>query len=79
MVAKGYKGSKCKQYNFYSFSFLSIDGIDKTRWSCPWNSDQNCTQNWWVSRGGWVEAGGVVGSRGWMCRGCGVQGVEVGV
>ena len=26
MVAKGYKGSKCKQYNFYCFSFLSIDG-----------------------------------------------------
>ena len=19
--------------------------FDKTRWSCPWNNDQNCTQN----------------------------------
>ena len=24
--------------------------FDKTRWSCPWNSDQNCTQN---SARGW--------------------------
>ena len=34
---------------------LSIDGIDKTRRSCPWNSDQNYTQisarEWWGSRG----------------------------
>ena len=42
---------------------LSIDGIDKTRWSCPWNRDQNCTQN--SARGGggvqrWVDRG-VVG------------------
>ena len=47
--------------------------FDKTRWSCPWNSDQNCTQN--SSRGGrgegvWggMSRGGgglvVVGSRG---------------
>ena len=31
--------------------------FDKTKWSCPWNSDQNCTQNY--ARGGGV---GVVGS-----------------
>ena len=49
--------------------------FDKTRWSCLWNSDQNCTQNsargWWGSRGGWVEG----------CRGCvgpGVGGVGGG-
>ena len=29
--------------------------FDKTRWSCPWNSDQNCTHN---------SAGGGGGSRG---------------
>ena len=44
--------------------FLSIDRIDKTRWSCPWNNDQNCTQNsargWWGSRG-WVGGGWVLG------------------
>ena len=47
--------------------------IDKTRWSRPWNSDQNCTQNsargWWGSRGrggrlGVVEAKGVVEVKG---------------
>ena len=33
--------------------------FDKTRWSCSWSSDQNCTQNsarrWWGPRGwgGW--------------------------
>ena len=40
--------------------------FDKTRWSCPWNSDQNCTQNsarkWWGSwgggSGGWGGPGG---------------------
>ena len=49
--------------------------FDKTRWSCSWNSDQNCTQNsdgggW--GPGGWVGMGvqGVVGSRGW-CGGGG--------
>ena len=30
--------------------------FDKTKWSCPWNSDQNCTHN--SARGWW---GGVVG------------------
>ena len=46
---------------------MSIDGIDKTRWSCPWNSDDNCTQN---SARGWVGGCvGVVGSRGWVGRG----------
>ena len=48
---------------------LSIDGIDKTRWSCPWNSDQNCTQN---SARGWV--GGWVGVQG-VGRGGGSPGV----
>ena len=35
--------------------------FDKTRWSCPWNSDQNCTQN--SAKGSkWVGGGpGVVG------------------
>ena len=28
--------------------------LNKTRWSCPWNSDQNCTQN----------CQGVVGTKG---------------
>ena len=55
---------------------LSIDGIDKTGWSCPWNSDQNCTQNsarvWWGVQG----VGRVVGSMGWVGRGGGIQ--EVG-
>ena len=27
------------QFNFQKWKF------HKTRWSCPWNSDQNCTQN----------------------------------
>ena len=29
------------------FRYFIVDRmeIDKTRWSCPWNSDQNCTQN----------------------------------
>ena len=50
--------------------------FDKTRWSCPLNSDQNCTQNsargWGV--GGLVGSGvyGVVGSMGWW--GLGVVG-----
>ena len=42
--------------------------FDKTKWCCPWNSDQNCTQNsargWWGSGGGgrgWWGSGG----RGW--------------
>ena len=37
--------------------------FDKTRWSCPWNSDQNCTQN---SAKGWLGEGGleVVGGKG---------------
>ena len=39
--------------------------FDKTKWSCPWNSDQNCTQN---------------SARGWLGSGVGVKGVvEVGV
>ena len=36
--------------------------FDKIRWSCPWNSDQNCTQNsarGWLGPRGWV--GGWVG------------------
>ena len=53
------------------FGFLSIDAIDKTRWSCPWNSDQNYTQNsargWWGPGGWvglWVGGGGDPGSGG---------------
>ena len=34
--------------------------FDKTRWSCPWNSNQNCTQN--SARACWGKGGG--GSRG---------------
>ena len=66
--------------------FLSTDGIDKTRWSCPWNGDQSCTQNsargwlggwaggWWGRGdpgGGWVGGGGV--QEWWGSRGGGVQ------
>ena len=59
----------------------------KTRWSCPWNSDQNCTQNSargsWGPGGGWVGGVGVVGVQGvggygvvgsrggWVCGGGG--------
>ena len=56
---------------------MSIDGIDKTRWSCPCNSDQNCTQTVYCGgpAGGWVGAGGVVGIQGWVGRGGGDLGV----
>ena len=33
--------------------------FEKTRWSCLWNSDQNCTQN--STRGGGVGAVGIKG------------------
>ena len=55
--------------------------FDKTRWSCPWNSEQNCTQNsargWWESRG-WVGRGcrGGGGPRGGWVGGVGVVGVQ---
>ena len=73
----------------FSSILLSIDGIDKTRWSCPWNSDQNCTQNstrgWWgvqgVGRSGGCPGGGWIGGsrvQGWVGRGIGVVGM-VGV
>ena len=39
--------------------------FDKTRWSCPWNSDQNCTHN---------SAKGVVGVGGGGSRDGGGQG-----
>ena len=37
--------------------------FDETRWSCSWNSDQNCTQN---SAREWMGIGlqGVVGVQG---------------
>ena len=35
--------------------------FDKTRWSCPWNSDQNCTQNSPRGGGGQGIRGGRVG------------------
>ena len=35
--------NKCPFWSFVTS--LSIDGIGKTRWSWPWNSDENCTQN----------------------------------
>ena len=41
--------------------------FDKTKWSCPWNSDQNCTKN---SARGWYGFKGVGG-----CVGLGVRGV----
>ena len=41
--------------------------FDKTKWPCPWNSDQNCTQNsargWWVKGVGGGEGQGVGGGR----------------
>ena len=43
--------------------------FDKTRWSCPWNNDQNCTQNS-------VGVLGVKGSRGWGSRGGRGSGVK---
>ena len=49
--------------------------FDKTKWSCPRNSDQNCTQNsarvWW--RSGMVGVRGVGGGGG---KGLGVVGVR---
>ena len=41
--------------------------FDKTRWSCPWNGDQNCTQNF--PRGCGVQGLVVL-----MCGGLGVWG-----
>ena len=42
--------------------------FDETRWSCSWNSDQNCIQN---SARGWVGIGlqGVTGGPGDGVRG----------
>ena len=57
--------------------------LDKTRWCCPWNSDQNCTQNsargWWGQggRGGRVGGGGVKGVGGGVDQG--VESGRVGV
>ena len=52
--------------------------FDKTRWSCPWNSDQNCTHNsargWWGSRG---RGGGGQGGRGGRVGVVEVKGVGV--
>ena len=45
--------------------------FDKTRWSCPWNSDQNCTGGGGGPGGRWVGGVGVVGVQGWVCRGGG--------
>ena len=51
----------------FSLIFYRME-FDKTRLSCPWNSDQNCTQNaarrWWGGRGstggrGWWSVGGM--------------------
>ena len=55
---------KCQFFDWLSMEF------NKTKWTCPWNSDKNCTQNsargWWGSGGGgrWCGSGGwgVVGS-----------------
>ena len=33
--------------------------FNKTEWSCPWNSDQNCIQNSARGVGVCVECGGV--------------------
>ena len=43
--------------------FVSRMEFDETRWSCSWNSDQNCTQN---SAREWMGIGlqGVVGVQG---------------
>ena len=54
-----------------------LNGIKKTRWSCPWNSDQNCTQN--SARGGGGQGGregrvGGQGGRGGEVKGVGVVG-----
>ena len=46
--------------------------FDQTRWSCPWNSDQNCTQN--SARGGEGRGGRVGGSGGQGGRVVGVKG-----
>ena len=49
--------------------------FDKTKSSCPWNSDQNCTQNsargWW---GSGVEGVEGVRGQGWWGQGGGVRG-----
>ena len=37
--------------------------FDKIRWSCPWNSDQDCTQN--SARDWWGLGLGVGGGHGW--------------
>ena len=41
--------------------------FDNTRWSCPWNSDKNCTQNSARVGGG----SGMVEIRMWWGSGCG--------
>ena len=66
--------------------------FDKTKWSCPWNSDQNCTQNsarvwrgsgegWWGFRGqgkgGGDQGVGIIGVGVVGVRRVGVEGVEV--
>ena len=57
--------------NFFLVLIVNQMEFDKTRWSCLWNSDQNCTQNsvkgWYGQGGGWVEEG-------WWG-----QGMEVGI
>ena len=57
--------------------------FDGTGWSCPYNSDQNCTQNPAKRCRGGVECGGLGGLGGlgvcevrvlgvWGSKGCGI-------
>ena len=48
----------CLNFNGRTYASLFVYRIEfkKTRWSCLWHSDQNCTQNsargWFVVKGG---------------------------
>ena len=52
---------KKQQHNFYEFIVFRME-FDKTKWCCPWNSDQNCAQN--SARGDRGQGGGDPGDGG---------------
>ena len=42
----------CHDYFNLRIIFVYLMEIDKTKWYFPWNSEQNCTQNFVVGGGG---------------------------